>query len=111
MNRQVDVIIVGAGIAGLKAAQELIDAGRSVIVLEANDRAGGRLKRWDVGDYVGDVGGQWVGKGHSVLLGEANRFGIQTYEQYESGKTLLQLLGKLVSFTGNVPKMPVLSLI
>jgi monoamine oxidase len=111
MNRQVDVIVVGAGVAGLKAAQNLLAAGRSVIVLEANDRAGGRLKRRDVGDYIGDVGGQWVGKGHSVLLDEAKRFGIQTYTQYESGKTLLQLLGKLVSFTGNVPKMPVLSLI
>lgn len=111
MNREADVIIVGAGVAGLKAAQELVDAGRSVIVLEANERAGGRLKRVEVGGYVGDVGGQWVGKGHDVLLGEAKRFGIATYEQYESGKTLLQLLGKLVSFTGAVPKMPVLALL
>ncbi|HWA29815.1 MAG TPA: FAD-dependent oxidoreductase [Rhizomicrobium sp.] len=111
MSNSVDVIVVGAGAAGLKAAQELVDAGRSVIVLEANDRVGGRLKRREVGAYVGDVGGQWVGKGHDVLLREARRFGIATYEQYESGKTLMQLLGKLVSFTSNVPKMPLLALI
>ena len=111
MNRQADVIVVGAGVAGLKAAGDLVAAGRSVIVLEANERVGGRLKRAEVAGYVGDVGGQWVGTGHDVLLGEAKHFGIQTYAQYESGKTLLQLLGKLVSFTGNVPKMPPLALI
>lgn len=111
MTSTADVVVVGAGVAGLKAAQELVAAGRSVIVLEANDRVGGRLKRVEVAGYVGDVGGQWAGTGHDVLLGEAKRFGIQTYEQYESGKTLLQLLGKLVSFTGNVPKMPPLALI
>ena len=111
MNRQVDVIVVGAGVAGLKAAQELAAAGRSVIVLEANERVGGRLKRVEVAGYVGDVGGQWVGAGHDVLLGEAKRFGISTYAQYESGQTILQLLGKLVRFTGAVPKMPILSLI
>lgn len=111
MRREADAIVVGAGVAGLKAAHELIAAGRSVIVLEANGRAGGRLKRAEVAGYVGDVGGQWVGKGHEVLLDEAKRLGIATYDQYESGKTLLQLLGKLVSFTGIVPKMPFLSLI
>lgn len=111
MTHQADVIVVGAGVAGLKAAQELVAAGRSVIVLEANERAGGRLKRRKVDGYIADVGGQWVGKGHDVLRAEAGRFGIATYEQYESGKTLLQLLGKLVSFTGNVPKMPPLALI
>ncbi|MGN6515840.1 MAG: flavin monoamine oxidase family protein, partial [Rhizomicrobium sp.] len=111
MSREADVVVVGAGVAGLKAAQELMAAGLSVIVLEASDRAGGRLKRRNVAGYVGDVGGQWVGKGHDVLLAEAKRFGIATYEQYESGKTLLQLLGKLVSFSGNVPKMPPLALI
>jgi monoamine oxidase len=109
--RQADVIVVGAGVAGLKAAEDLIAQGRSVIVLEANGRVGGRLKRDAVADRVVDKGGQWVGKGHDVLLAEAKRFGIETYPQYETGKTVMQLLGKLVHFTGNVPRMPVLSLI
>jgi monoamine oxidase len=111
MNNQPDVIVVGAGIAGLKAAQELVAAGQSVIVLEANERVGGRLKRAEVNGQVGDVGGQWIGVGHDVLLGEGKRFGIETYAQYESGKTVMQLLGKLTQFTGAVPKMPILSLL
>jgi len=105
-----DVIVVGAGVAGLKAAQELVAAGRSVIVLEAKDRVGGRLKHAEVAGRAVDVGGQWVGAGHDVLRGEARRLGIETYQQYETGQTVLQLLGKVVRFTGNVPKMPFLSL-
>jgi monoamine oxidase len=111
MNRQADVIVVGAGVAGLKAAQELVAKGLSVIVLEANDRAGGRLKATEVSGRIGDVGGQWVGIGHDVLLAEAKRFGIEIYPQYEAGKTILQLLGKATTFAGAVPRMPVLSLI
>jgi monoamine oxidase len=108
---EADVIVVGAGVAGLKAAQELIAAGRSVIVLEANARVGGRLKRVESAGRVGDVGGQWIGAGHDVLLGEGKRFGIETYAQYESGQTVLQLLGKITHFTGAVPKMPILALL
>jgi monoamine oxidase len=108
---EADAIVVGAGVAGLKAAHELIAAGRSVIVLEANERVGGRLKRVESAGRVGDVGGQWIGVGHDVLLGEAKRLGIETYAQYESGLTILQLLGKITRFTGNVPKMPPLALI
>ena len=111
MSRETDVIVVGAGIAGLKAAQELVESGRSVIVLEAHARVGGRLKRAEVAGQTGDVGGQWIGTGHDVLLAEARGFGIETYAQYESGKTVMQLLGKLTQFTGEVPKMPLLSLI
>jgi monoamine oxidase len=111
MNNQADVIVVGAGVAGLKAAQELVNAGRSIIVLEANARVGGRLKRVESAGRVGDVGGQWIGVGHDVLLGEGKRFGIETYAQYESGQTVLQLLGKITHFTGIVPKIPFLALI
>src|SRR5438045_3400379 len=104
MQTKADVIVVGAGLAGLKAAQELVKAGRSVIVLEANARVGGRLKYAEVAGRNADIGGQWVGPDHSVLLGEAARLGIETYKQYTTGKTLLQLMGKLVSFTGDVPR-------
>src|SRR5712691_8422908 len=41
-----DVLVIGAGAAGLAAAKALVDAGRSVRVLEARDRIGGRVFSW-----------------------------------------------------------------
>ena len=111
MSGRADVIVIGAGFAGLKAAQDLVAMGRSVILLEAKDRVGGRVKRAEVAGRVADVGGQWVGAGHTELMGEAARRGIGTYKQYETGKTVMQLLGKVVHFTGDVPKMNPLALI
>lgn len=106
-----DVIVVGAGFSGLKAAQELAAAGLTVIVLEAKDRVGGRVKHARLADRDIDIGGQWAGAGHDVLRGEAERLGIETYAQYETGRTVMQMLGKLVAFTGPVPKLPLLSLL
>jgi monoamine oxidase len=60
---------------------------------------------------VVDFGGQWVGARHTVLLAEARRLGVEAYPQYAAGKTVMQMLGKLVSFTGDVPRMPFLALL
>ena len=38
----IDVVVIGAGFAGIAAARDLVEAGRSVVVLEARDRIGGR---------------------------------------------------------------------
>ncbi len=53
-----DVIVVGAGLAGLSAAKELIHLGRSVLILEANDRIGGRAHVGLIG--AGETGGPKV---------------------------------------------------
>ena len=42
-RRIYDIIIVGAGISGLAAADNLIDSGKDVLILEARDRIGGRI--------------------------------------------------------------------
>src|SRR2546423_5146364 len=47
--KRADVVVVGAGVAGLVAATKIAAAGRSVIVLEARQRAGGRGKNWGRG--------------------------------------------------------------
>lgn len=58
----IDVIIVGAGLSGLIAADELTRAGLNVKVLEANDRVGGRTldSRLEDGNAI-EMGGQWIG--------------------------------------------------
>ena len=69
--REVDVVVVGAGLAGLAAARALVAAGREVVVLEGRDRVGGRTLNERVGDGDADVvelGGQWVGPTQHRLL-------------------------------------------
>lgn len=59
-TRQADVIIVGAGLSGLTAAQELMKQGLRVVVLEASDGVGGRMKDASVGGVRFDAGAAWV---------------------------------------------------
>jgi monoamine oxidase len=59
-TREADVIIVGAGMAGLAAAQELMAQGKKVVVLEASQHIGGRTKNASVGDVGFDQGAAWI---------------------------------------------------
>jgi monoamine oxidase len=107
----IDTIVIGAGMAGLKAAQQLVALGQSVVVLEAKDRVGGRTRYASVDGHAADLGGQWIGAGQDVLRAEAERFGISIYPQYEAGDTVLELFGKQTRFKGLVPKLPPLALL
>lgn len=65
-----DSIIIGAGLAGLSAATELVKAGRDVLVVEARDRVGGRLENATLSNgQVVELGGQWVSEAHEQLRG------------------------------------------
>lgn len=111
MDSKADVIVVGAGLAGLKAAAELEAKGHSVIVLEARERVGGRMKAGEIAGQVIDRGGQWVGPSQKLLLAEAARLGVETYPQYSKGEQVLWYEGKRRTYTGDVPKLPILSLL
>jgi monoamine oxidase len=93
-DRRVDVLVVGAGLAGLVTARELERAGASVCVLEARDRVGGRTLDHSIGGgHIVEGGGQYVGPGQERVLALAKGLGIATFPTYQVGKLVFSLGG------------------
>src|SRR5690242_19761496 len=68
-TRTADVCVVGAGFAGLTAARELVNAGKSVVVLEARGVVGGRVQNHELGGgQVSERGGTFVGPTQDHVL-------------------------------------------
>jgi monoamine oxidase len=87
--RSADVVVIGAGLAGLSAARRLVRAGRSVLVLEARDRVGGRILNHPIGaGEVIEVGGQWVGPTQDHVLALARELGVKTFLTYNQGQNI-----------------------
>lgn len=85
-RRKVDVIVVGAGLAGLAAADALRTAGKSYAVLEARKRVGGRTLNRSIGSgNVVEVGGQWVGSTQDRIFGLIDDLGLETFPTYVTG--------------------------
>lgn len=84
-ERTVDVAVVGAGFAGLTAARAIHEAGRSVVVLEARDRVGGRTHTVEGHGTWLDLGGQWIGPGQDRIAALVAELGFATYPQREDG--------------------------
>ena len=106
MEQSADVLVVGAGLAGLTAARDLMAAGRSVLVLEARDRVGGRVVNRDIGGgKIVEMGGQYVGPTQDRLLALAAELGVATFPTYDTGKKVLHFNGKRGTYTGAIPRI------
>jgi monoamine oxidase len=103
----VDVVVVGAGLAGLSAARTLRAAGSSVVVLEARERVGGRVhgQRLADGTTTVEVGGQWIGPGQHRMIRLSEELGLATFPTYDEGDNLLRFGGKQARYTGTIPRI------
>lgn len=104
-TQSVDVVIVGAGFAGLKAAHDLVDKGHSVVVLEGRDRVGGRVFTGEIAGVKVDLGGTWVSHRHTAIREVAEQVGGTEVSQFTEGRSTLWLAGKRSTYKGTLPKL------
>lgn len=109
---QADFCVVGAGWAGLAAAYKLQQARRSVAVVEARNRIGGRVFTEQLPDGTPiNWGGTFIGDGHDRIYALARELGAETYRQYIKGDNLLLLDGKVHRYSGTIPRVNPLVLV
>ena len=105
------VVVVGAGLSGLRAASRLHARGVDVVVLEARDRVGGRLRTEQVDGVAYDRGGQWVGPSQARMHALIAELGCTPFPTWSEGEALLAVGGTTKRYTGAIPPFPVLDLL
>ena len=105
-----DVVVIGAGLAGLTAARELVRAGFDTVVLEGRDRVGGRTNTALLAGVPVDLGASFVGPTQDAVLALAAELGCPTTPTYCEGANLIRWRGKVRSYRGTIPKLGMLGL-
>jgi monoamine oxidase len=101
-----DVVVLGAGLAGLAAARDLVAGGADVLVLEARDRVGGRVEQtWVDGERPIQLGGELVGRAHTAYLALVEELGLTLTSTYTAveGATTYDLVDGLVRSLDGFP--------
>jgi len=102
--RRADVVIVGAGFAGLTAARDIRSAGHSVIVLESRKRVGGRVWNHDLGGgVISERGGTFVGPTQDRLMALAGALGVKTFDTYDTGDNVYYNGSNRMTFSDTGP--------
>jgi monoamine oxidase len=105
-TRSADVVVVGAGLAGLTTARTLVKARRSVIVVEARNRVGGRCLSLPLGPGASDVanmGATFVGPTQTRILSLMQELRIGKFPTFATGNLLWYEKGKGTPYTGVIP--------
>ncbi|ARK30611.1 flavin monoamine oxidase family protein [Halalkalibacter krulwichiae] len=101
---ETDVVIVGAGLAGLSAALKLKEQNRSFIVLEARHRSGGRIHTIKTEEQIAiDLGAQWVSPYHKRVKQLVTKYGLRLTPTYRTGNTIYDFNGVIEKKTGSWP--------
>ena len=106
-----DVVVVGAGFAGLSAARDLLRFGHEVVVFEGRDRVGGRSATTTIAGTPVDLGGTFVGPTQDAVLALAAELGCKTVPTYSRGKNLIRWRGRVRSYRSTIPRLSILELL
>ncbi|HSP24809.1 MAG TPA: FAD-dependent oxidoreductase, partial [Saliniramus sp.] len=81
LPREVDVVVIGAGAAGIAAARRLLAQGLTTVIVEARDRVGGRAHTVPFNGQAVDIGAHWLhAAGANGLIAEAKRLGLMLFD-------------------------------
>lgn len=105
-----DVVVVGAGLAGLTAARAIHDAGVDVVVWEARDRVGGRTWTSELDGAAIDLGAQWLGPEQHRMHALADRFDLERFPTWSEGDSLVVDGEDVTTYGGTVPLLGPLQL-
>lgn len=101
MSSMHDTVVIGGGVTGLVTAWRLTEAGQDVVVLEARDRVGGRLRSERHDGSLFEIGGQWVSPDQEALIALLAELDLATYSRHREGESVyVDRAGVARRFTG-----------
>jgi monoamine oxidase len=106
-----DVVVVGAGFAGLAAARDLVRLGHDVVILEGRERVGGRSSTTTIAGTPVDLGGTFVGPTQDAVIALAAELGCETVRTYTRGKNLIRWRGRVRSYRSTIPRLSIIELL
>ena len=90
MTTQLDVVVIGAGIAGLTATRALSQTGHRVACLEARDRVGGRALSLQLSGLAVDLGATWFWHNEPLIASYTEQLGLETFAQARAGDAMFE---------------------
>ncbi|WP_326547566.1 flavin monoamine oxidase family protein [Mycolicibacterium sp. ND9-15] len=106
-----DVVVVGAGFAGLTAARALVRLGHDVVVLEGRDRVGGRSSTATIAGLPVDLGATFVGPTQDAVGKLAAELGCAAVPTFSRGKNLIRWRGRVRSYRSTIPRLSIIELL